>query len=229
MGLVLGVMARAPVAGRCKTRLVPALGAEGAASLYDAMLRDSLDAYTRVRATRHVVLGAPEENGCAALRALAPSGWEVIPQTGPGLGQRLAAAMTTLGASGDAVVIASSDSPMAPVEALEAARGVLRAPRHVLLGPCTDGGYYLIGVSETQPGVLDGITWSTSAVLTETRARCKSLGLALRELPVTFDVDEPADLGTLEAAVRADPGRAPRVAAALGIARSLAERRAARA
>ena len=227
MGLVLGVMARAPVAGRCKTRLLPALGAEGAASLYDAMLRDSLDAYARVRATRYVVLGAPEENGCAALRALARAPWEVIPQTGSGLGQRLAAAMTTLGASGDAVVIASSDSPMAPVEALEAARGILCAPRHVLLGPCTDGGYYLVGVSETQLGILSGITWSTSAVLTETRARCRTLGLAVSELPVTFDVDVPADLGTLEAAARADPERAPRVAASLGVARSSAERHAA--
>lgn len=227
MGLVLGMMARAPVAGRCKTRLVPALGAEGAAALYDAMLRDSLDAYARVRATRHVVLAAPEEDGWAALRALAPAAWDVIPQTGPGLGQRLAAAMTALGASGDAVVIASSDSPMAPVEALEAARDVLGAPRHVLLGPCTDGGYYLVGVSEAQPGILDGITWSTSAVLTETRARCRTLRLALHELPVTFDVDEPADLGTLEAAVRADPERAPRVAASFGIARSPARRRAA--
>lgn len=86
MGVTLGVMARAPVPGRCKTRLAPMLGAAGAARLYEAMLRDSLDAFAGVGASRLVVLAAPEDSGVAALRSIASAAWEVIAQEGNDLG-----------------------------------------------------------------------------------------------------------------------------------------------
>jgi rSAM/selenodomain-associated transferase 1 len=211
--VALGVMARAPVAGRCKTRLARALGDGAAAALYRAMLLDSLDAYGRVRASRHVVLAAPEEDGVAALRAIVPPAWEIVPQVGDGLGARLAQAMRALGATGDAIVLASSDSPTIQADVVDAALVELAAPGRAILGPCEDGGYYLIGVSGLELGVLEGIAWSTSAVLAQTRARCRELGLGVTELPATFDVDEPDDVRTLEAFVRVHPTRAPRVAA----------------
>jgi len=181
------------------------------------MLRDSLDAYARVGASRFVVLAAPEEDGAAALRAIAPAPWEIVPQVGDGLGARLANAMASLGANGDAVLLVSSDSPTLPADAVDAALPRLARPRSAILGPCHDGGYYLLGVSEVQLGVLEGIPWSTPAVLDATRARCRALGLDLTELPAARDVDEPEDIAELSAELRADPSRAPRVAAFLAI------------
>src|SRR5262247_1082975 len=95
----LAVMARAPIAGRCKTRLAGVIGERDAAELYRAMLLDSLDLFGRVGATRCVIMAAPEDEGVRALRALAPSGWETIGQEGAGLGARLAHAFRLLGAS----------------------------------------------------------------------------------------------------------------------------------
>ncbi len=214
-GVTVAVMARAPVAGRCKTRLAPALGPGGAAGLYDAMLRDSLDAYARLGVARRVVLAAPEDDGCVALRAIASSAWEVVPQVGEDLGARLASAMRALTAGGAALLLVGSDAPTVPFASIDAALAGLSAPRRALIGPCLDGGYYALGVSEPELGLLEGIAWSTPAVLAETRSRARSLGLALAELPVAYDVDEPADLERLAADLRADPSRAPRVAAFL--------------
>src|SRR5258706_7605665 len=98
--ITLALVARAPVPGRCKTRLVPALGAEGAARLYEAMLGDSFAALARVGATRLVLLAAPEEDGVAALRALAPPGWDVVAQSSGDLGARLARALLELAPAG---------------------------------------------------------------------------------------------------------------------------------
>lgn len=214
-GLALGLVARAPVPGRCKTRLARVIGPIPAARLYEAMLRDSLDAYARIPARRHVLLAAPEDDGVATLRALAPPAWEIEPQVGEDLGERLMHAMLSLGAHGDSVVLASSDSPMVPFDAIEVGMSSLAAPGRVVIGPADDGGYYLIGVSETQPGVLEGIRWSTSVVFDQTVERCASLGLALTRLPSSYDIDEPADLDRLRRDVRAWPDRAPHVAAFL--------------
>jgi rSAM/selenodomain-associated transferase 1 len=214
-GLALGLVARAPVPGRCKTRLARAIGPIPAARLYEAMLRDSLDSYARIPARRHVLLAAPEDDGVAALRVLAPPAWEIEPQVGEDLGERLAHAMRSLGAHGDAVVLAGSDSPMVPFDAIEIGVGSLAAPRNAIVGPAADGGYYLIGVSETQPGVLEGIRWSTSVVFEQTVERCADLGLAVTRLPPSYDVDEPADLERLRRDVHARPDRAPHVAAFL--------------
>src|SRR5207244_4067534 len=80
----LAVMAKAPVPGRCKTRLARTLGPEMAAGLYRAMLQDTLECLAAVPGVRRVVLAAPEDDGPALLRTLCPAGWDVVPQAGPG-------------------------------------------------------------------------------------------------------------------------------------------------
>lgn len=216
-GVTVGVMARAPVPGRCKTRLIPLLGEAGAAELYRAMLLDSLDAYARTGASRLVVMAAPEDEGAAALRALVPAAWEVIAQRGDGLGERLAHALAVLGADGAAVALVSSDSPTIDPASIAAAFGRLAAgapARRALLGACVDGGYYLIALTTPDAGVFRDVPWSTAAVADTTRKRCRELGLALEELPMVLDVDEPEDVARL----RADPlvrSRAPRTARVL--------------
>jgi uncharacterized protein len=213
--VTLGVMARAPVSGRCKTRLARVLGADAAARLYSAMLADSLEAYARAGADRQVVLAAPEDDGLAALRQLAPRGWEVIRQEGANLGERLASAAGALGADGSAVVLVDSDSPTVPMEPVATALRRLAEPRQALLGPCADGGYYLVGLTTPETGVFRDIPWSTPGVLAATRARCAELSLALEELPPWYDVDEPVDLERFRAELARHPDRAPRCAAIL--------------
>src|SRR5258708_13599038 len=95
--VTVGVMARAPLPGRCKTRLAPALGAEGASTLYRAMFLDTLDALDRLSGVRKVVLAAPEDDGASILGTLAPSSWRVLAQRGRDLGERLANGFTDLG------------------------------------------------------------------------------------------------------------------------------------
>lgn len=214
--VTFGVMARAPVPGRCKTRLAGAIGARPAADLYEAMLRDTLDLLEGVGPDRLVVLAAPEDDGVRVLRALAPPRWEIVEQRGDGLGERLKHALAVLSPSDDDLVcLVDSDSPTIPAENF----GVLREPRGpntVILGPCDDGGYYLIGMRTPELGVFDGIPWSTPEVLARTRQRCEALGLDVHELAAGYDVDELDDLVRLRADLAQRPGIARRTAIALG-------------
>jgi len=213
--VTLGVMARAPVPGRCKTRLARSHGEESAALLYEAMLLDTLDALSRVGAERTVVLAAPEHDGVAMLSRLASPPWEVHAQQGHELGERLAHAFRTLSARSDAVLLCDSDSPTIPLAPLAVAVANFSGPRRALLGPCEDGGYYLIGLTEPEIGVLRDIPWSTPAVVPRTRERCEELGLELTELPIWYDVDGPSDVERLREELAAHPERAPRTAEVL--------------
>jgi len=222
-GVTFGVMARAPAPGRCKTRLAASLGDEGAASLYRAMLLDTVDALGHEGGgdTRLVVMAAPENDGVAILRAMVPPPWEVVAQEGQGLGERLTAAVRALGGpAGDRVALVSSDSPTVDWRAVTCAvTGARGGGRHgrVQMGPCADGGYYLIALGAGDVGIFDGIAWSTPLVQAQTRARCAALALDLEELAPGLDVDEVQDLVRLRHELRADPRRAPRTAATLGL------------
>jgi hypothetical protein len=212
----IAVMARAPVPGRCKTRLAASVGDAQAAELCRAMLLDTLASIERTfTQTRLVVMAAPEHDGVALLRAIAPPRWEIVVQEGEGLGVRLARAFTSLADGGAPVALVDSDSPTVSWEAAARALARLRGPRRACMGPCTDGGYWLIAMTTIELGILEGISWSTPAVAGETRARCAALGLKLEELPVGRDVDGPDDLAWLRDELRRRPERAPRTATML--------------
>jgi len=216
MPVNVGVMAKPPVPGRCKTRMSPPLTPEAAADLYSAMLRDSLAAYARAGADRYVIMAAPEDDGEAILSELAPGGWELVVQRGADLGARLAHAFSVLGEGGGAVALLDSDSPTVPVQPMGAALAEIEGREQALVGPCDDGGYYLIGlghVTERSLGILSDITWSTGAVMDQTRARCEALGIPLTELETWYDVDDEACLARIHRELQQDPTRAPRTAA----------------
>jgi rSAM/selenodomain-associated transferase 1 len=212
----IAVMARAPVPGRCKTRLATSVGDARAAELCRAMLLDTLASIEQTfTQTRLVVMAAPENEGVSCLRALASPRWDIVAQQGEGLGVRLARAFQTLGADGGPVALVDSDSPTVSWDAAERALSRLHGPRRVCMGPCTDGGYWLIAMSTIVVDILEGIPWSTSAVARETRARCAALGLSLEELPMGRDVDGPDDLAWLRDELRSCRERAPRTATML--------------
>jgi glycosyltransferase A (GT-A) superfamily protein (DUF2064 family) len=158
-------------------------------------------------------MGAPEHDGVAALAAIVPPRWEVVPQKGQGLGARLGHAFEALGGHDTTVALVSADSPTAPWSALRAVEGLRDAD--VAMGPCDDGGYWLIATTRLELGILEGIPWSTDSVASQTRARCKALGLGLIEIGSAHDVDEAQDLERLREELREHPQRAPRTAAVL--------------
>ncbi len=213
----LAVVARAPTPGRCKTRLNPRLSPQEAATFYEAMLLDTLDALSEVTCGRRVVLAAPEDDGVARLRELVPSVWEVMTQRGADLGERLANGMCDLSQPEKALALISSDAPTIPISAISTALASLgRSPR-ALLGACEDGGYYLIAMNVLELGVFNGISWSTPIVAEQTRARLRELALPWDELPLAIDIDTPADLDRLRAELSRRPGHALRCAKLLGI------------
>jgi len=229
MKRAIGVLARAPLPGRCKTRLLAAHGADWVANLYAAMLRDTLDGLQSVTADDYVVFVAPvpaapgeEADGDArtklAFDVLArhvPAPWELIAQQGDELGARVEHAFGVMFERGASYALLSgSDAPSFPVEPLAEAFAddALATQREVLVGPSEDGGYYAIGMSRMEPRLVRDIPWSTPAVMETTRLRCRELGVSLRELPKWYDVDEPSDVMKLLDEVRKHPERAPRTA-----------------
>ena len=206
------VVAKAPVAGRVKTRLAAALGPEGAAALGRAMLLDTLDG-CRLEVPVVGVLCASDDD-VELLAGLAGPGVPVVVQEGAGLSDALEAGMRHCLARGGIALLVSSDIPGVPAGALHRAVALLGEGVDVVLGPGHDGGYWLIGVREQHPGLFDGIPWSTAAVLEASLARCRDLSLEVRLLEPWRDVDTMSDVAALADALETLPGR--RTAEALG-------------
>jgi rSAM/selenodomain-associated transferase 1 len=197
----MAVMAKASIAGRTKTRLVPPLTEGEAALLNTAFLRDAADS----------ILSAASLADIGGWMAYAPAGAEaffrthlpdsigLIETVRPTLGDCLCyAAETLLGAGHGAVCLINSDSPTLPVGYLVlAARALSGSGDRIVLGPATDGGYYLIGMRRLHAGLFEGISWSTDRVLSETLARAADLGLPVVSLPSWYDVDDAGTLQTL--------------------------------
>lgn len=179
----LVIFARYPRPGEAKTRLIPALGEEGAARLYTRLL-DSTLASARasgLKAEIRITGGSREE-----FEALCGSDLAFVPQGAGGLGERLARV------AAPAIVI-GSDAPALDAALLRGARDLL-VNHEVVIGPATDGGYYLIGFARPIPFAFDGIAWSTPAVLSETLDRLGEQGIEPAFLPVLSDIDRPEDL-----------------------------------
>jgi rSAM/selenodomain-associated transferase 1 len=194
----LAVIAKAPVAGRVKTRLCPPCSPEQAALLAEAALADVLDAMLSTPAARRVIVldGEPP--------AWLPPGIDVVPQRGDGLDERLAAAFDDIG---PALVIGMDSPQVRPVElwlGLDAVR-----IHDAVLGPAEDGGYWAIGLREPDPQALLGVPMSSPDTLRAQRERLDRLGLRRAELRALRDVDTWADaLAVARAAPRTRFARA---------------------
>ena len=213
------VLAKAPVAGRVKTRLVPALGAAGATELAGHLLADAvarvhaacgqpLHLPSGVTLTLSAELCGSPAPGYAdwighvpahiAHADAAPGGvWTWTDQGGGDLGERMARASQRVTQSGRAVLLVGTDCPtLSPDWLREAA---LRLQRHqaVLLG-ARDGGYVLLGLRSHCPAVFEHMPWSTDAVASLTLQRLQAQGLDVWQGPLFDDVDTPADLARLQ-------------------------------
>jgi rSAM/selenodomain-associated transferase 1 len=198
----LTIMAKAPRAGKVKTRLTPPLTLEESAALNICFLRDTARNIAEVSAQSKasgVVCYTPVGDE-VAFDGLLPDGFELIPQRGDGFGERLLAAAEDILACGfGAVCLIDSDSPTLPTSALERAVEELARPGdRVVVGGSDDGGYYLIGLKAAHAEPFARVRWSTETVYEETLARIREAGLELVELPIWYDVDDAATLDVLE-------------------------------
>jgi rSAM/selenodomain-associated transferase 1 len=201
MTQTLGVFAKQPLPGQVKTRLATARSPQWAAAVYEAFLLDQLDRLTSLPVRRVVVYDPP-----AALpyfQNVVGARFELTPQQPGGLGQRLAAFFTQEWAAGaESVIVLGTDSPTLPVAVIRQAFAEL-AHAEVVIGPATDGGYYLLGCARPLPALFDGVDWSTSRVLEQTITRLNDPSIRLALLPPWYDVDTPADWDCLRGHVAA--------------------------
>jgi hypothetical protein len=190
--VVVAVLTRAPSAGG-KRRLFAALKRPVDASLIEALLLDTLDGVAIQGSTR-VVAVEPGE-ACDEVRDLVPRDVRVVPQSPGGLGDRMRALIADLLAGGaDTVVLVGSDLPDITTEPILAAVSMLRSdPTSLVLGPATDGGYYLVGATRV-PEVFDGIDWGSSRVLDATLSAARTAGIRVHLLEPLSDVDTLDDL-----------------------------------
>ena len=209
MSCAIGVMAKAPQAGRSKTRLCPPLQPAQASAMSAAFLRDI---------TENIAL-AGREADIAGFIAYAPAGLEHLfdghlaygtgllladgtpdmPDDVTGFGRCLLHATQAMLAMGhEAACVLNSDSPTLPTSYLvRAAQALLAQGDRVVIGAAEDGGYYLLGLKSAHARMFADIAWSTETVAHATRARAAELGLEVVELPVWYDVDDRSSLARL--------------------------------
>jgi rSAM/selenodomain-associated transferase 1 len=186
------LFAKAPVVGRVKTRLDPALGAEAALDLHKAFVLDMLDKLSTLGGAAGIELHTDIETDA----------WQrpnVVLQTqiSGDLGSRMLHALSRKWAC-----IVGSDAPTLPVSHIEA---LLASPADVALGPSEDGGYYAISCRRTHPDMFRGVEWSSARALKQTEESARRCGLSVERGPSWYDVDRPEDLRRLR-----DEGNLPK-------------------
>ncbi len=195
MTALLIILAKEPRPWQVKTRLSPPLIPEDATRLYHSFLQDILEEMVRVPEMNLAIAYSPPE-ARDFFRDLAPSGTDLFPQEGEDLGERMARACDQgLAAGFGIVLLRGGDVPDLPGAVVSEAREVLAAGQaQVVLGPGLDGGYYLVGLTEPQPGLFQGPAWSSGTVLADTLGLAEKLGLKVHLLPPWPDIDTYADL-----------------------------------
>jgi rSAM/selenodomain-associated transferase 1 len=195
--VAVAILAKAPLPGLAKTRLAPVLGADGAASL-QARLIERVVTTAQAAAVGPVTLWATPDHHHPVFQTIAALlDVALAVQPDGDLGARMMAAIT---AAGGPAMVVGTDCPGLTPEHLRAAARALVDGVDVVIVPVDDGGYGLIGMRRPQPVLFDGMTWSTSSVMAESRRRLTRLGLSWREPARLWDVDVPADLERLAGA-----------------------------
>ena len=207
------VVAKQPVAGQVKTRIAQTLGAERAAALYQCALEDTLELVASYwEAEPAISYAPPDEEARRFFSKLAP-GFTLFPQHGTTFGDRLFSAFAQAAQQGaNRMVLIGTDNPSLPSSHIDEAFATLdKAGTDAVLGPTSDGGYYLVGMRKPQPALFERITWSTEVVAEETHARAAEAGLRLVQISPWYDLDTVDDLLTLlDDVAQAGDGRAPR-------------------
>ena len=205
-GCGIAVMAKASVPGLTKTRLVPPLRFEEAAAFNTAFLQDVaanlIAAARRTEIAGYMAFGPPNSEGFFERTLGRDIG--LISAWRPDFGDCLLLAIEAMLARGhSAAVVLNSDSPTLPTSLLVETAEVLARPGDcAVLGPSTDGGYYLLGLKQPHRRMFEDITWSTAQVAEQTLERAREIGLKVHILPAWYDVDDLQSLRLLHEEIR---------------------------
>ena len=197
----LVIMAKAPQPGHAKTRLIPALGAEGAAGLAARLLSHTVQTCLATTAYDVIEICATPDIDHPQFQRLAElygSRLHWSAQTGPDLGARMCNVFDRLLSVHQSVVLIGTDAPALTAQMLDDAMTRWQQEDAVFV-PALDGGYALIGLRRLHPGLFEQMPWSTDAVMQITRQRLHAANAQALELEPVTDIDEPADLKYLPA------------------------------
>ena len=187
------IFAKAPVPGQVKTRLIPALGAEGAAKLAEQMLHDTYSHASSVLVASTEICASPDPAEAEWKPYLPRRAAQLTPQGDGDLGERLARAAERVIGEGERVILIGTDCPALTERRLKSACWELET-HDAVIHPTFDGGYALLGLRRFDPSIFSGIQWSTSSVATQTMGKVKALGWSMHLGATLQDVDTPDDL-----------------------------------
>ncbi|HET7308102.1 MAG TPA: TIGR04282 family arsenosugar biosynthesis glycosyltransferase [Gammaproteobacteria bacterium] len=188
------IFAKAPEPGRTKTRLIPKLGAEGAADLHAQLIRHAVTTACAA-SLGPVELWCTPSTDHPLFTDLAADGSIRLREQPPGdLGARMHAALDDALAMHTHALLIGSDCPGYSVEYFQSAGAALASGSEAVLGPAADGGYVLIGLTKNHSNLFSNVPWGTGNVLQMTRQRLHHLGWRLTELATLRDIDRPEDM-----------------------------------
>ena len=190
----LAIFAREPVPGKAKTRLISLLGPRGAADFHSALVSDTLQKVNALgaRVSPYFFLAGRKFPVSSSL-----SDYKLKRQRGADLGARLESAFEALFKHHDRALVTGTDSPLLAGRVLLRALEKLRASDAVL-GPCPDGGFYLVGLRRLTPGLFEGVRWGSEWAFEDMRANLQTHGFSCLILETVEDVDRAEDVARLK-------------------------------
>ena len=192
--IAIAVLAKAPLPGFAKTRLIPALGTEGAARLQARLVEHAVATACAARIGPVTLWGAPDESHPLFQAIGARLGVALARQDGGDLGERMLAAVA---AADMPVLVIGTDCPALTADHLRAAADILRGGTDAAIIPAEDGGYALIGLRAPARTLFSEMHWSVPSVMEETRRRLRDLGMTWQEPVRLWDLDLPEDIERL--------------------------------
>lgn len=194
----IAIMAKAPIPGLAKTRLIPALGSAGAARLQRRLTRMTLACALDARLGAVTIWCTPDSRHRFFRALRRTTGVDLLVQSSGDLGERMHTAFRLHCAQGPVLVVGTDCPVLRPEHLREAARALV-AGDDAVFHPAEDGGYALVGLRAPQPALFVDMAWSTPSVMPVTRERAHTQGLRIREFATLWDVDLPDQLDRLNA------------------------------
>jgi len=188
------VFAKAPEPGQVKTRLIPALGAEGAAELYMRLLKQTVVSVAAADLAPVQLWCAPNSTHAFFQQLACRYELSLYDQSGVDLGERMSSAADLALKESEAVVLIGADCPMLGSVYLSQSLQWLMDGNDAVVGPAEDGGYVLLGLRQNDAVLFEEMPWGGDQVLRLTRERLAGLGWCWQELEPLWDIDRPSDL-----------------------------------
>ncbi|MBI1330944.1 MAG: DUF2064 domain-containing protein [Alphaproteobacteria bacterium] len=190
--IAIVIFAKAPIEGFAKTRLIPRLGAKGAADLQRRLIERTVRAACASHVGPVSLWCSPSKSELAFQSLSEHYALPLFDQIEGDLGRRMHHAFSVTEATMPALLVGTDCAVLAP-EHFARCAGALRTGAQSVFIPVEDGGYILIGLRRPMPVLFESIPWGTAHVMTETRNRVEALGVSSAELPPLWDIDRPED------------------------------------